>query len=65
MRFKHLNYLGVGLMLLLLSLGCSKESTIEDALEPVNGKAILKSHKKPTPSTVPKYPWGKAMYGHG
>jgi len=34
-----LNYLGVGLILLLLSLGFSKESTIEDALEPVNGKA--------------------------
>ncbi|MCM4171609.1 hypothetical protein DHD32_08965 [Arenibacter sp. TNZ] len=48
MRFKLLNYQGVGLMLLLLSLGCSKESTVEDALEPVNGKAILKATKTNT-----------------
>ncbi|MCK0145556.1 DUF5602 domain-containing protein [Arenibacter sp. F26102] len=44
MGFKHLHYIGVGLIFLLTLLGCSPESTIEDTLEPVKGKALLKSN---------------------
>ncbi|MBC8770001.1 DUF5602 domain-containing protein [Arenibacter sp. BSSL-BM3] len=44
MRFKHVNYIGVGLIFLLMLLGCSPESTIDDNLEPVTGKALLKSN---------------------
>ena len=44
MKFKHLNYIGIGLIFLLMLLGCSPESTIDDTLEPVNSKALLKSN---------------------
>lgn len=44
MKFKHLNYIGIGLIFFLMLLGCSPESTIDDTLEPVNSKALLKSN---------------------
>ena len=44
MVFKHLNYIGMGLIFFLMLLGCSPESTIDDTLEPVTSKAHLKSN---------------------